>query len=90
MLVMAKPFRIPSQSMEPTLDVGQRILVDRVRFHFRDPKVGDIVVFKPPKGADLDQCGKPPAPGQACAVSTPTHSSTNFVKRIVAAPNSGR
>src|SRR6478672_5243586 len=83
---LVKPFRIPSQSMEPTLDVGQRVLVDRVRFHFRDPKVGDVVVFKPPKGADLDECGKPPQPGQACAVSTPTRSNTNFIKRIVAVP----
>src|SRR5260221_14648983 len=71
---LVKPFRIPSQSMEPTLDVGQRVLVDRVRFHFRDPHRGDIVVFKPPHGADLNQCGKPPAPGQACAVPTPTRS----------------
>src|SRR3954463_11997380 len=83
---LIKPFRIPSQSMEPTLDVGQRVLVDRVRFHFRDPKVGDIVVFKPPHGADLNECGKAPAPGQACAVSTKTRSDTNFIKRIVAVP----
>src|SRR3954468_12573068 len=83
---LVKPFRIPSQSMEPTLDVGQRVLVDRVRFHFRDPKVGDVVVFKPPRGADLDECGKPPQPGQACAVSTTQRSNTNFIKRIVAVP----
>jgi signal peptidase I len=83
---LIKPFRIPSQSMEPTLDVGQRVLVDRVRFHFRDPKVGDVVVFKPPHGADLNECGAPPKPGQACAVSTKQKSSTNFIKRIVAVP----
>src|SRR5436305_6315180 len=83
---LVKPFRIPSQSMEPTLDFGQRVLVDRVRFHFRDPKVGDVVVFKPPRGADLNECGKPPAEGQACAVSTPQRSNTNFIKRIVAVP----
>ena len=81
-----KPYRIPSRSMEPTLDVGQRVLVDRVRFHFRDPKVGDVVVFKPPHGADLNECGKAPEAGQACAVSTKTRSNTNFIKRIVAVP----
>lgn len=84
--LLVKPFRIPSQSMEPTLDVGQRVLVDRVRFRFRDPKVGDVVVFKPPRGADLNECGKQPRPQQACAVSTTTRSNTNFIKRIVAAP----
>ena len=83
---LVKPFRIPSQSMEPTLDVGQRVLVDRVRFHFRDPKVGDVVVFKPPHGADLNECGAAPNPGQACAVSTKQRSNTNFIKRIVAVP----
>src|SRR5437764_13599364 len=83
---LVKPFRIPSQSMEPTLDVGQRVLVDRVRFHFRDPHRGDVVVFKPPHGADLNECGKPPQPNQACAVSTKTRSDTNFIKRIVAVP----
>lgn len=84
--VLVKPFRIPSQSMEPTLDVGQRVLVDRVRFHFRDPERGDVVVFKPPAGADINECGRPPAPGQACAVSTKDRSDTNFIKRVVAVP----
>ena len=84
--LLVKPFRIPSQSMEPTLDVGQRVLVDRVRFHFRDPKVGDIVVFKPPKGADLSQCGRSHPDDQPCSVETPQRSSTNFIKRIVAVP----
>jgi signal peptidase I len=83
---LVKPFRIPSQSMEPTLDIGQRVLVDRVRFHFRDPHAGDIVVFKPPKGADINSCGKQPPQDQACAVPTPQRSDTNFIKRVVAVP----
>lgn len=83
---LIKPYRIPSESMVPTLDVGQRVLVDRVRYHFHDPHRGDIVVFKPPHGADLNECGQQPAPGQACAVATPTRSNTNFIKRIVAVP----
>jgi signal peptidase I len=83
---LVKPFRIPSQSMEPTLDVGQRVLVDRVRFHFRDPHRGDIVVFNPPRGADFNQCGKTPPPGEPCSVSTSQRSKINFIKRIVAVP----
>ena len=54
---LVKPFRIPSESMVPTLEVGQRVLVDRVSFRFGDPDRGDIVVFKPPHGADLNSCG---------------------------------
>ena len=38
--------------MEPTLDVGQRVLVNRFIYHFTDPKIGDIVVFHPPQGAE--------------------------------------
>ena len=52
-----KPYRIPSESMEPTLDVGQRVLVSRFNYHFSDPDRGDIVVFHPPKGADSNTCG---------------------------------
>ena len=51
---LVKPFRIPSESMVPTLEIGQRVLVDRVSFRFGDPDRGDIVVFKPPAGADTE------------------------------------
>ena len=54
---LVKPFRIPSESMVPTLEIGQRVLVDRVSFRFSDPDRGDIVVFKPPAGADTNACG---------------------------------
>ena len=54
---IVKPYRIPSGSMEPTLDVGQRVLVNRIGTHFKDPKVGEIVVFHPPKEAEHEICG---------------------------------
>jgi signal peptidase I len=79
---LIKPFRIPSVSMEPTLDVGQRVLVDRVSEHFTS-----LVVFKPPKGADEDQCGMPnKPPNEPCPRPTPDRSDTNFIKRIVGLP----
>ncbi len=63
---LVKPFQIPSGSMEPTLDVGQRVLVNRTLFHFEDPEVGDIVVFHPPAGAQMGQeCGVPHDPAAA-------------------------
>ena len=49
---VVKPYQIPTGSMIPTLQVGQRVLVQRVSYHFSDPEIGDIVVFHPPKGAD--------------------------------------
>ena len=43
---VVKPYRIPSTSMEPTLMVGDRVLVNRLVYHFRSVRRGDIVVFK--------------------------------------------
>lgn len=39
-------FSIPSESMEPTLLVGDRIAVERVSYRFTEPGRGDIVVFE--------------------------------------------
>ena len=83
---VVKPYRIPSASMVPTLQVKQRVLVDRITMHFSNPGRGDIVVFKPPLGADSDQCGVPHPPDQACPRPTPQKSSTNFIKRVVGLP----
>ena len=83
---IVKPFRIPSESMEPTLDVNQRVLVDRVSFRVSEPHRGDIVVFKPPSGADENACGVRHSPDQACPRPTPSRSKTNFIKRVVAEP----
>jgi signal peptidase I len=83
---LVKPFRIPSGSMEPTLDIGQRVLVDRVTQHFSSFHRGDIVVFKPPKGADTDDCGVNHPATEPCPTPTPQKSETNFIKRIVGVP----
>jgi len=83
---LVKPYQIPSESMEPTLDVGQRVLVDRVGYHFGDPDIGDIVVFHPPQGAvSGDQCPVP-HPGKPCPQPDSQEADTNFIKRIVAGP----
>src|SRR6202042_1264608 len=75
-----KPYRIPSGSMEPTLRIGQRVLVDRIGNDFFSPSVGDIVVFHPPSGAPNEVCGNQPGPGQACDKPTKTRSTENYIK----------
>ncbi|MEJ7872491.1 MAG: signal peptidase I [Rubrobacteraceae bacterium] len=42
---VVQPFWIPSESMLPTLEVGDRLFVDKFVYRFREPEVGDIVVF---------------------------------------------
>ena len=81
--VLVKPFRIPSESMVPTLDVGQRVLVDRVTFRVGEPERNDVVVFKPPAGADQNVCGARHSSESACPAPTAARSDTNFIKRVV-------
>ncbi|MGB0970342.1 MAG: signal peptidase I [Mycobacterium sp.] len=50
---IARPYLIPSESMEPTLHgcngcVGDRIMVDKLTYRFSAPEPGDVVVFKGP------------------------------------------
>jgi signal peptidase I len=79
---VAKPYRIPSPSMEPTLHCAKpveycegrfsdRVIADRLAYRFRDPERGDIVVFRAPAAADRCGLGDGGSP---------------FVKRIVGLP----
>lgn len=83
---LVKPYRIPSPSMEPTLDVGQRVLVNRIGNDFGDPEIGEIMVFHPPAGAETNTCGGTPRRGQPCPLPTKDKSDQNFIKRVVAGP----
>jgi len=38
---------IPSGSMEPTLQINDRLIIDKISYNFRQPQRGDIVVFSP-------------------------------------------
>ena len=79
---VAKPYRIPTASMEPTLHCARpvdncearfsdRVVANRLAYRLRDPKRGDIVVFRSP--AMANRCGV-------------GDGGTTFVKRIVGLP----
>ena len=79
---IAKPYRIPSSSMEPTLHCARpalgcqarfsdRVLAAKIVYRFRSPERGDIVVFR-----------TPPETAQICH----TERSATFVKRLIGLP----
>ena len=47
-------FRIPSESMVPTLEVGDRVFVNKFIYRFTEPERGDIVVFESVNGGEED------------------------------------
>lgn len=67
---VAEPRFIPSNSMDPTLHIGDRLLVEKISYHLHPPALGDIVVFHPPE--TLQSWGYDPK--QA------------FIKRVVGEP----
>jgi signal peptidase I len=79
---VAKPFRIPTSSMEPTLhcakpgdwclgSVSDRVLANRLAYRFENPSRGQIVVFTSPARASV--CGS-------------GSGNTTFVKRLIGLP----
>lgn len=89
---LVKPYRIPSGSMEPTLRIDERILVNRMADTLGSPHIGEIMVFHPPQNYGIcrdpaqgdDVAGQPDA--QACDVAQRKPASVTFVKRVVGLP----
>ncbi|MFP5299070.1 MAG: signal peptidase I [Actinomycetota bacterium] len=82
-------FYIPSASMEPTLLVGDRVLVEKISYRFGEPGRGHVVVFEKDLGgavveeADgsvLDKIGD----AFKGLFGFPTGSAQDFIKRVVA------
>jgi signal peptidase I len=52
---LIQAFYIPSQSMQDTLQVNDRVLVSKVPYYFHDPQRGDVIVFSEPDPAKQPQ-----------------------------------
>jgi signal peptidase I len=86
---LAKPFSIPSGSMEDTLGIGDRVLVNRAVYHVRDIERGDVVVFDGSDSfvpaSDVPQRNPVAAvlawAGQSIGLVPPD--STDFIKRVI-------
>ncbi len=51
---LVQAFNIPSASMQPTLLIGDFILVNKLVYRLSEPRRGDIVVFRYPVNPNLD------------------------------------
>jgi signal peptidase I len=71
---VVKSYRVPTGSMRPTIDEGDRVLAARFLSWFSDPERGDVIVFHPPGVGDVPQRG------------ARTEASVTFVKRVVGMP----
>lgn len=80
-------FYIPSASMEPTLDIGDRVLVEKVSYHFGGAGRGDVVVFE--RDVPTAQPTNKPfwtdiVDGLKGLFGFPTGDSQDFIKRVIA------
>lgn len=67
---VAEPRYIPSDSMLPTLEVGDRLVVEKISYRFRTPATGEIIVFDPPQQLQIQGYAKDQA----------------FIKRVIGTP----
>ncbi len=94
---VARVFVIPSQSMESTLHgctgcTNDRVLADRVSYHFSDPEPGDVVIFRGPDtwGASEFRSDRSSNPvigffqSAASLVGLGAPDEKDFVKRVIA------
>jgi signal peptidase I len=87
---LVQAFYIPSGSMEDTLQVGDRVLVNKVVYHLRDIERGDIVVFDgtgsfitgevaEPERSPVEVVGR--LLGEVVGLAPPRD--TDFIKRVI-------
>ncbi|MDP8956055.1 MAG: signal peptidase I [Actinomycetota bacterium] len=85
---LVQAFYIPSESMEPSLGVGDRVLVNKVVYHLHPPRRGDVIVFEEPHPTDEPDRNVFEAfwhwLTQGLGVSASPE--RDFIKRVVAVP----
>ena len=85
---VAQAFYIPSASMEPKLEVGDRVIVSKLAYRLQSPKRGDVVVFHPPLPAPEDHSTLPlrVLHEVLAAIGIRQPGDDTFIKRVVGLP----
>ncbi len=52
-MMIVSPFYVDGQSMVPTLEHNDFLIVDKLSYHFRDPQRGEVVIVRPPDHPDI-------------------------------------
>ncbi len=85
---LVQAFYIPSASMEPTLDIGDRVFVNKVAYHLGDVERGDVIVFSNPNPAAAPDRGVVGGflhwLGEGIGFAQPEDE--DFIKRVVGLP----
>ena len=85
---VAQAFYIPSASMEPKLEVGDRVIVSKLAYRLQSPKRGDVVVFHPPLPVPEDHATLPlrVLHDILAAIGIRQPGDDTFIKRVVGLP----
>ncbi|MGH2591744.1 MAG: signal peptidase I, partial [Actinomycetota bacterium] len=85
---LVQAFYIPSESMVPTLEVGDRVFVNKLVYDFGDIGRGDVIVFENPHSEQLQDRGTVSAflhwLGEGIGFAQPADE--DFIKRVIALP----
>jgi len=89
---VAQAFYIPSGSMIPQLNIGDRVVVSKVAYHLHDPHRGDIIVFDaPPHAPGVQQPTKRTGVGRIVrdifeSIGVLQPSTEEYIKRVIGLP----
>lgn len=84
---LVQPFWIPSESMLPTIEVNDRVMVNKLAFKLGEPERGDVVVFRDPAEEEVEE-SIPEAVIRSVleAIGVRTRGADDLIKRVIGLP----
>jgi signal peptidase I len=86
--LIAQAFFIPSGSMIPQLEIGDRVVVSKLAYHLHDPHRGDVVVFDAPypRPKTKENPVKRVFRGVSQSIGVAQPSTEEYIKRVIGLP----